>query len=137
MWGFRNRTINSHEIQNIRQFFSYFYWGQSAKILQHRKKERFKISETAKLNSSLLQTYGEITPQNHEIFTVVCMAGCKFLPRSMETSLPFYILKQVKPLPFHNHLVIPSSSQSVSKSVADVIVISNSVIWSVRQSVSH
>jgi len=60
MWGFRNRTINSHEIQNIRRFFSYFYWGQSAKILQHRKKERLKISEAAKLNSSLLQTYEEI-----------------------------------------------------------------------------
>ena len=61
-------------------FFSYFYWGQSSKILQHRKKERFDISEAAKLNSSLLQTGEEITPQNHEIFTVFCMVGCKFLP---------------------------------------------------------
>ena len=80
MWGFRNRTINSHEIQNIWQFFPYFYRGHSAKILQHRKKERFKISEAAKLNSSLLQTCEEITPQNHEIFTVFCMVGCDPLP---------------------------------------------------------
>ena len=87
MWGFRNRTINSHEIQNIRQFFSYFYRGHSAKILQHRKKERFKISEAAKLNSSLLQTCEEITPQNHEIFTVFCMVGCKFIPPTMETCI--------------------------------------------------
>ena len=68
-------------------FFSYFYWGQSSKILQHRKKERFNISEAAKLNSSLLQTGEEITPQNHEIFTVFCMVGCKFLPPTMETCI--------------------------------------------------
>ena len=68
-------------------FFSYFYWGQSSKILQHRKKERFDISEAAKLNSSLLQTCEEITPQNHEILTVFCMVGCKFLPPTMETCI--------------------------------------------------
>ena len=41
----------------------------------------------------------------------------------------------------HSHLVSSSSSQLVSKSVADVMVISHSyghmVIWSVRQSVSQ
>ena len=56
-------------------FFSYFYWGQSAKILQHRQKERFKIS------------VANLTPQNHEIFTVLCMVGCKFLPPTMKTSV--------------------------------------------------
>ena len=37
----------------------------------------------------------------------------------------------------HSHLVSPSSSLLISKSVADVIVISHSVIWSVCQFVSQ